>query len=215
MSALPTQARTAPARPSTRPGTRPAPSRTELRLVPAPRRRRAARAPFVVVLLSLLAGGLVGLLLLNTVLAQGAFTVSDLKQRAATLTDQEQALLQVVAVEQSPQKLAARAIALGMVPSTNPAFIRLSDGAVLGVPTPGKVTKLLPGPLNLPPAPKPTATPSPSGSASASASGTATPASATGGATKPATAPAGKPSAKPSASTSPKPSPTPSPRSSR
>lgn len=209
MSALPTQARPAPARPSTRPGTRPTPNRSDLRLVPAPRRRGAARAPFAVVVLGLLAGGLVGLLLLNTILAQGAFTVSDLKQRAAALTDQEQALLQVVAVEQSPQRLAARAIALGMVPSTNPAFIRLSNGAVLGVPTPGKASKQMPGPLNLPPAPKPTATPSPSGSPSPSASGS------TGSTAKPSAKASPKASPKPSASRAPQPSPTPSPRSSR
>ncbi len=212
MSALPTATRLAPACPGARSMPHPGPNRTELRLVPAPRRRRAARAPFVVMVLGLLAGGLVGLLLLNTVLAQGAFTVSDLKKRVSALTDQEQALLQVVAAEQAPQKLATRALALGMVPSTNPAFIRLSDGAVLGVPAPGRAPKVLPGPLSLPPAPAPTATPS--GTPRPGASGTAT---ATRPASRPSPSGSPKPTPQPTAGTAPKPtvSPTPSPRSSR
>jgi hypothetical protein len=36
----------------------------------------------------------------------------------------------------SPQNLAANANALGMVSNSNPAYLRLSDGAVLGAPVP-------------------------------------------------------------------------------
>jgi hypothetical protein len=52
-----------------------------------------------------------------------------------------------------PQKVAARAKRLGMVPGTGPAFIRLSDGKVLGNPTvaePGVGMRIAP-----PPSPKP------------------------------------------------------------
>ncbi|GIH74169.1 hypothetical protein [Planobispora longispora] len=52
----------------------------------APRRGRAPRAPFVLLLVGLLCGGLVTLLLLNTVLAQGSFRESDLRNDITELT---------------------------------------------------------------------------------------------------------------------------------
>ena len=150
-----------PARPL---GTGPAPAgrvagRRPLRLVP-PLRTGAPRAPFVVLLGTLLIGGLAGLLFLHTALAEDSFRLHDLKNRSALLTDREQALEQLVAVEASPKRLSARAEALGMVRSENPAFIRLSDGKILGKPKAG----VAPPP---PPAPTPAAStdpsPSPSG----------------------------------------------------
>jgi hypothetical protein len=84
----------------------------------------------------LLGGGLLGLLALNTVLAQGSFRVSDLQRRVAALDDQQQALQQRVALRAAPQRLARRASALGMVPMLEPAFLRAGDGRVLGRPQP-------------------------------------------------------------------------------
>lgn len=111
-----------------------------LRLVPppAPRRqgRRKGRAAFVVLVATLLTGGLVALLLLNTVLAQDAYTLHNLQRETATLADTEQALAQQVAQEASPTVLAERAYSLGLVPAPNPVFVRGSDGTILGVPTP-------------------------------------------------------------------------------
>lgn len=107
-----------------------------LALVP-PVRTGAPRAPFVILLGMLLVGGLAGLLFLHTALAEDSFRLQDLRNRSAALTAHEQALEQEVAVAASPRRLAARAEALGMVRSENPAFIRLSDGKVLGKPKPG------------------------------------------------------------------------------
>ena len=86
---------------------------------------------------ALLTAGLAGLLFLHTALAEGSFRLHDLQKRSATLADREQALQQEVARAAAPRRLAARAEALGMVRSVNPAFIRLSDGKVLGRPRPG------------------------------------------------------------------------------
>lgn len=119
-----------------------------LAVVPRPA-SRPARAPFVLLVLGLLAGGLVSLLLLNTALAQDAFTVHDLTTRLASLSDRAQTLEQQLAVEEAPDRLAQRARALGMVPNPDPVFLRPSDGAVLGVPRPAPA----------PPAPQPTAGP--------------------------------------------------------
>jgi hypothetical protein len=138
------------------------PGRSRLRLVP-PLRTGAPRAPFVVLLGTLLTGGLAGLLFLHTALAEDSFRLHDLKVRSAVLTDREQALEQQVALEASPRRLAAKAEALGMVRSENPAFIRLSDGKVLGRPKAG----VAPPP---PPAPAPSASSSPTASASPSPS---------------------------------------------
>ena len=126
-----------------------------LRLVP-PVRRPAPKAPFVVLLGALLTTGLAGLLYLHTALAEDSFRLHDLATRSAVLADQEQALEQEVAEAASPSRLAERAEAMGMVRSENPAFIRLSDGAVLGKPKPGVAP---------PPPPAPSASASPSTSA--------------------------------------------------
>jgi hypothetical protein len=111
-----------------------------------------------VLLGALLTTGLAGLLYLHTALAEDSFRLHDLATRSAVLADQEQALEQEVAEAASPSRLAERAEAMGMVRSENPAFIRLSDGAVLGKPKPGVAP---------PPPPAPTASASPSASASA------------------------------------------------
>jgi hypothetical protein len=92
----------------------------------------APRLPFAALVLAVLAVGLVGLLVLNTSLQQGAFQVRDLQARAQALTDHREALELQVASLREPQRVAARAAAMGMVPDHSPAFLRLSDGAVLG-----------------------------------------------------------------------------------
>ena len=106
-----------------------------LHLVPGTRPRLGG-GPFAAVVVGILAGGLLTLLLLNTVIAQGAFTVNQRQAQADALAVQEQALAQRVAALETPDALERRARELGMVASTTPVFLRLSDGKVLGVPTP-------------------------------------------------------------------------------
>ena len=138
------------------------PSRPRLAIVPSVG-ARAPKAPFVVLVAGLLVAGLAGLLFLHTALAEDSFRLHDLQQRSAQLADREQALEQQVASDASPVELTRRAEALGMVRSENPAFIRLSDGRILGKPKAG----VAPPP---PPAPSPSASPSASGSPSPSGS---------------------------------------------
>jgi hypothetical protein len=107
----------------------------------------AKRAPFVVLVGGILGIGLLTLLILNTLVAQGAFTMHDLQQRNAALHDEAQQLRQQAIAASAPDALAARAQGLGMVPSGSPAFLRLPDGAVLGVPAPAKA---LPKPAGTP-----------------------------------------------------------------
>jgi hypothetical protein len=121
----------------------------------------------VVLVGTLLVGGLVGLLVLHTALAEDSFRLHDLRTRSALLTDREQALEQQVAAAASPKTLAVKAEALGMVRSENPAFIRLSDGKVLGKPQAGVAP---PPPVIAKPSPSSTASPSTSASPSSSSS---------------------------------------------
>jgi hypothetical protein len=137
MSAMTTGAARTLAMPLRSPVSRAAPRKTAaLRLVPQ-RHSSAAKAPFVVVVVALLVGGLLGLLLLNTLVAQDSFALHDLGKQAKALEQQEQDLARQVQALQAPGELASRATALGMVPGGPPAFLRLSDGKVLGQPTAG------------------------------------------------------------------------------
>jgi hypothetical protein len=106
--------------------------RAPLALVPPA--ARARRAPFVVLLLVLLAGGLVGLLLLNTASAQDAFRLHSLQSQEAALAQQQQAYTSTADGLDDPARLAARAAALGLVPGGVPIFLRpgqpLPKGAI-------------------------------------------------------------------------------------
>lgn len=102
-----------------------------LRLV-GPVSNRARRAPFVVVVLALVGLGLVGLILMSTVLQAQSFEIARLSAQADALETRQQALDRQVNRLQSPSNLAQRALMLGMVPSANPVFLRLEDGEVIG-----------------------------------------------------------------------------------
>jgi cell division protein FtsB len=95
---------------------------------------RAPRAPFAVLVIALLAGGVVGLLMFNTHMQQVSFRATALQARADALTAREQTRSMQLAHLRDPQVLAQRARKLGMVVPPEPAFIRLSDGKVIGDP---------------------------------------------------------------------------------
>ncbi len=106
-----------------------------LRVVPAAIERTGTGA-FATICMVMLTIGLLTLLLLNTQLAQGAFTLHALEVSSGTLSDQEHELTRALDAERNPAALAKRAIDLGMVPATSMAFIRLQDGVILGVAEP-------------------------------------------------------------------------------
>jgi hypothetical protein len=96
---------------------------------------RAPRVPFVVVVVTLLALGLVGLLLLNTSMERGTYTAGALRTQAADLAQRQQQLQMQVAALADPQRISHRAQVLGMVQNPTPAFLVLGSGKVLGVAT--------------------------------------------------------------------------------
>jgi len=131
MSQMPALARPAARAPRRTVQTRP--TRPALRVVqtaPTP----ASRLPFVLLCSVLLAAGLIAMLFLNMSLAQGAYRLHDLQRQATVLAEQEEALNADLGRLSSPTALAEKAAAIGMVPGLSPAFLRLPDGQVLGVP---------------------------------------------------------------------------------
>ncbi|WP_329319157.1 septum formation initiator family protein [Streptomyces sp. NBC_01262] len=134
---------------------------------PAPRRpgaQPAARSPFVLLIVLLLAGGLFGLLLLNSAVVKDSFKLDDLQKQTKQLTDEEQALQQDVDEYSAPDELDKRARELGMVPGGNPAFLS-PDGRVKGSPDVATAEPL----------PEPSETPTPSVSTQVSPSAPVSP----------------------------------------
>ncbi len=104
---------------------------SRLVVAPAPAPATAPRRlPFVLTLVALLAIGLAGLLVLNTVMAQDAFRASRLAEQSAQLQAQRQALSEQVDRLQSPQSLAQRAAGMGLVRQTDPPILDLGKGTV-------------------------------------------------------------------------------------
>lgn len=97
----------------------------------------APRAPFVMLVLALVAAGIVGLLVLNTKINENSFRLEGMRDRQAVLEIREQQLRSDLASRQSPGDLAAAAEMLGLVREESPAFLYLPDGRVVEVPQPG------------------------------------------------------------------------------
>ncbi|HEV7147047.1 MAG TPA: hypothetical protein VGN48_08635 [Pedococcus sp.] len=128
---------TATARVAFRAPQRRQPAPQELRVVPAAI-GQPGNGLFAAACLVLLVAGLVSLLMLNTAMAEGSFTLNSLQKTSGELTDTQDALTQSLDAQRSPANLATRATRLGMVPADSAAFLRLSDGKVLGVASAAK-----------------------------------------------------------------------------
>ena len=70
--------------------------------------------------------GFLALLGINTLLAQDAFTLSNLKYEAKQLADQRDAINRSIDSYAAPENLAAAATLLGMRPSETPVFLDLA-----------------------------------------------------------------------------------------
>jgi hypothetical protein len=111
---------------------------------PAPRLRvappapiNAPRAPFIALVVAVVVAGVIGILLINTKTAENSFEIDSLQKQQAKLDTQQQDLENTIAENTSPGSLDAAARRLGLVKADSPAYIRLPDGKVFGVPKPG------------------------------------------------------------------------------
>jgi cell division protein FtsB len=92
------------------------------------------RTRFVFLVVGLLGGALLSLLMINTILATGAFQITALQQGNVTLAQREQALQAQVAAAESPAVLAQRAASLGMQVQPRLHFLNLKTGRLESQP---------------------------------------------------------------------------------
>jgi hypothetical protein len=88
----------------------------------------------VFLVVGLLGGGLLSLLMINTILATGAFQITALQQGNVTLAQRQQALQAQVAAEEAPASLAQRAATLGMHVQPRLHFLNLKTGRLESQP---------------------------------------------------------------------------------
>jgi hypothetical protein len=95
------------------------------------------RAPFVLLVLVVVVGGVLGILLVNTKINENAFRREKLLEQQTALDVQEQQLKRQIAEAENPGNLTAAARKLGLVEGT-PVQIRLPDGRLTGMMTPAE-----------------------------------------------------------------------------
>src|SRR6266487_285091 len=91
---------------------------------------RSSRTPFVFLVVGLLGGGLLCLLLINTILDTGSYQITQLQQENVTLVQQTQELQARIAQEESPTVLAEQARQLGMQEPGRLHFLDLRKGKI-------------------------------------------------------------------------------------
>ena len=122
-----------------------------------------SRASFVLIVMTLLAAGVITTLLLSTQAIADSYRLEQIKQENAALAEQSEQLQQDVTTADAASSLAARAKALGMVPSNEPAhLVQNADGTVTVVGKPEKANApAAPAPSTPAPAPPPSTSPTP------------------------------------------------------
>jgi hypothetical protein len=99
-----------------------------LKLVPEPTVGNQADRRYFAVFVTLMGTvGLLFLLFINTLLAQDAFKLSELKAEAKLVSDQREAIARTIDEISSPEALAQKAAELGMKPSKVPNFLDLNS----------------------------------------------------------------------------------------
>lgn len=103
-------------------------SKVALKLVPDISLGKQADRKFFATFASIVGiGGLLFLLILNTMLAQDAFELTHLKLESKMISDQREAIAREIDRQSSPEALARVAVALGMRPSETPTFLNLDQ----------------------------------------------------------------------------------------
>jgi hypothetical protein len=103
-------------------------SRALLKIVPQASEGAQATHKYFAKFVSLVAViGFLALLGINTLLAQDAFVLSELKYESKMIADQREAISRKMETYSSPQALANQAAALGMSPSEDPTFLDLTQ----------------------------------------------------------------------------------------
>ena len=145
------------------------------------------RVPFVALIILLLAGGIVGVLYLNTVSDATGLKASDSRRAQLDLNTQIEGANKDIADLKNPARLAAEAQALGLVPAGDVAILSVGANGVvsiIGTPTP------VPMPAPAAPAVSPTTAPAAATGASIAAATTTAPVTTVARTTAPTSTPA-------------------------
>ena len=103
-------------------------------------RRARPRTVYAIVAVATLLAIVIAQLLLSITISQGAYQLNTLQNTQTQLQRDYQAASEDLDRLASPQYLAESANALGMVSNSSPAYLRLSDGAILGAPEAASAT---------------------------------------------------------------------------
>jgi hypothetical protein len=109
-------------------------TRTETKAKPAPEPVEVPRPAFVGGILALVVAGIVGLLVLNTVINEDAYHLQELRTQAGELDQTEQALADELTYNRSPNNLEAAAIRYGMVHPEKVTYLYLPGGEMVELP---------------------------------------------------------------------------------
>jgi protein-disulfide isomerase len=113
----------------------------------------AHRAPFVLLVMVLLAVALVATLWLSTAAAADSYHLQSAQEQARNLTERSENLGREVASLETAPELARRARELGMVPAGDPArLVVRPDGSVVLIGQPRRATAPAPPPVSPAPA---------------------------------------------------------------
>lgn len=111
-----------------------------------PTRKRRPKLFYASVAMVIVFGTIVAQIALSVMTSSNAFEIDALQTANKTVSRTYEQVKQTVAELSSPQHLAFSAEKLGMVSSSTPAYLRLSDGKIIGHPTrTGSTAKLLNG----------------------------------------------------------------------
>jgi hypothetical protein len=94
--------------------------------------KQIAAVGFGLIISGIILLGMLGGLVVNTLLSQGQFEIQELQNRSIALAGEHEILAQNVSRLESPEILKNRALEIGMIPSPGSAFIDLRDGRLLG-----------------------------------------------------------------------------------
>ncbi|MFF0374580.1 hypothetical protein [Actinoplanes missouriensis] len=99
---------------------------------------RAPRVTFAASVIAVVLVGVLGILLINTKTMEQSFKLDALQKEQSALDKQQQGLEQQLIQASNPGNLHAAARRLGLVMAESPAMIRLPDGKISRIPTPGR-----------------------------------------------------------------------------
>ena len=117
---------------------------TKPRAVSSTRQKTQANAVpklrYIVVLLAGIFAILGGQLLLSIAVSGGAYEIASLKSDLRGSQQKQQIVGEEISALATPDTLATLAGSMGMVPDNNPAYIRVSDGAIVGEALPAEAS---------------------------------------------------------------------------